>query len=278
MEKGRKIKDARHEMSVFLERQSVRRKRNITKRLRQFERVLLSVAFVLAGLACLYGLYVALFMGDTFTIKKIVVDGKWRYLSATGLAELSGVKEGDNLFWISTNDVHEKLSLDPWVRSAAVVRRLPDTLWIFVEEHEPFAIASFEDGLFYVSKDGTLFKKLEQGDDKNFPVFTGIAMKGGILEEDGASCVNDMISLVSVFRSLAFGRGKEIAEVHFDNVAGFSIITRDEPMQILFGKSNFADHAAKLDEMFFAITERGKRIQYLLANESNRVVVRYQSS
>ena len=274
-----RTKDARQEQSVFLKRQTVRRHRDWTRKLRQVERALLAVVLVFAGVGLLYGLYLVVFLGDTFAVRRIIVDGEWRALSAQGLAELSGVKEGDNLFWISVGEVHERLRADPWVKATAVRRRLPDTLWIYVEEHAPAAILASGAGLFYVDSEGTPFKRVEATDGKDYPVFTGVELgEDTALSGEDALRVREMLRLIGLFRASQFGRERDVAEIHYDRMTGYALVTRAQPMQILFGQAALADRMAELDRLRTAIGSREGRIQYMLANEPGRIIVKYQTS
>ena len=274
-----RTKDARQEQSVFLKRQSVRRRRDWTRKLRQVERALLSVVLVFAGVGLLYGLYLVVFLGDTFAVRRIIVDGEWRALSAQGLAELSGVKEGDNLFWISVGEVHRRLRSDPWVKATAVRRRLPDTLWIYVEEYVPAAILASGGGLVYVDGAGVPFKRVEASDNKDYPVLTGIEPgEDATLSDGDAARVREMLALLDLFRTTALGKERDVAEIHFDRMTGYALVTRLQPMQILFGQAALADRMAELAKLQTAIGSRGGRIQYMLANEPGRIIVKYQTS
>lgn len=271
--------NAKREMSVFLDRQTVRRKRDWLKSLRQVERALISVSIVLAGLACLYGLYLMVFFGPTFSIHKIVIDGKWHYLTPKGLALQSGVNEGDNLFWINVEKVHELLREDPWVLATAVRRKLPDTLWIYVEEREPTAILSNNEDLYFVDNEGAVFKKVEVGDEKNFPVLTGAVLKGDeITGVDTRARLVTMIELIKCFSNSKFGAQREVSEVHFDYIEGYSIFTKREPLQVLFGHAAFSERMSELDDMSEGILAHPGRIQYMMVNEPNRIIVKYQTS
>lgn len=266
-------------MSVFLERQEVRRKRDIGKKLKQLERILVSFGIVLMGLVAIYGLYQLVFMGSTFAVAKIVVEGKWRHLTAEGLAELSGVKEGDNLFWIGTGDVKERIKQEPWVEAIAVQRRLPNTLWIYVEEHRPLALVSGDEGLFCLDEHGSVFKALEGKDGKDLPVITGLKISGsGEIADADKPRLGEMIKLMGLFLDSEFGVLRDISEMHFDNAAGYSLITKKEPMQILFGHKDFKERIENLSSMAHAITSRAWRIQYMLANEPKRIIVKHVNS
>lgn len=266
-------------MSVFLERQEVRRRRDIGRKLKQLERILVSFGIVLMGLAAIYGLYQLVFMGSTFAVAKVVVEGKWRHLTAQGLAEFSGIKEGDNLFWINIDDVKDRIRQEPWVQASAVRRRLPNTLWIYVEEHNPAALVLGDEGLFFINDKGYVFKPVEAEDQKDFPVITGLKIPGdGAITEDDRRYLDEMLGLMDIFIESDFGRERGVSEVHFDNVAGYSLITKKEPMQILFGHKDFHERIENLNRMTGAITSRSGRIQYMLANEPKRIIVKYANS
>ncbi|MFH0798910.1 MAG: FtsQ-type POTRA domain-containing protein [Pseudomonadota bacterium] len=273
------MRNARKERSVFLIRQTVRKHRGWTRRLKVAERLLVSFAIVIAGLVCLYGFYLMVFTGSTFATRQIVVEGKWKYLTVQGLADLSGVMEGDNLFWTSVAGVHAKLITNPWVRSTAVQRRLPGTLWIYVEEHQPVALLLTGEGLSYVDEDGEPFKRVEAGEDKNFPVFTGLS---SALRDDGTLSdgdhVKEMLRIIELFRGSEFGRERDVAEIHYDVIKGYSLVTQREPMQIMFGHNAVAEGVGQLDRMRAAFAARPGRIQYMLADEPGRIIVKYQTS
>ncbi len=265
-------------MSLFLERQQVQKKRQWHKRLRLMERGLLAAAVVIVGFVCLYLLYRVVFLGSTFSVKRIVAEGNWHFLSAQGVAALSGVSEGDNLFWLSVNDVYKKLRSDPWIKEAAVRRKLPDTLGIYVEEYRPVAIVS-ADALYYVDAEGNLIKRVEPGEEKDFPVLTGISVaEGTTLATSDAKRVNEMLDFITRFRATPFGERHDVAEMHYDEVNGYSLVTRREPMQILIGQSDLPGRLMQIERMSKELEARGDRIQYMLANEDGRIVVRYRPS
>ncbi len=265
-------------MDTFRDRQTVKRKQQWMKRLKQLERILLSLAIVLVGMASLYGLYRLVFFGSSFTVDRIVVEGNWRHLSADRLAELADIRGDENLFWISMNQIHDRIHQNPWVRRAAVRRRLPDTLWIYAEEHKPEAIIS-DESLFYVDRYGEIFKVPEGGDERDLPVLTGIEVgESRELTADDKNKILEMLKLLRIFNSSEFGEGMQVSEVNFDDVKGYSLITKKRPMQILFGHAAFDDRMSQIDKMSSAIRGRAGRITYMMVNEPGRLIVKYSSS
>ncbi|MBT3182807.1 MAG: FtsQ-type POTRA domain-containing protein [Deltaproteobacteria bacterium] len=265
-------------MGIFRDRQTVKKKQQWMKRLKQLERILLSIAIVLVGMASLYGIYRLVFFGSSFTVDRIVVEGSWRHLSAERLADLADIRGDENLFWISMDQIHDRIHQNPWVRRAAVRRRLPDTIWIYAEEHEAEAIIS-DSALFYVDEYGEIFKVPEGGDDRDLPVLTGVdvgesrKMKSGDREK-----VLEMLKLIRIFSNSEFGKGIDVSEVHFDEVDGYSLTTKKRPMQILFGHAAFDDRMSQIDKMSAAIRGHVGRITYMMVNEPGRLIVKYSSS
>lgn len=265
-------------MGVFLKRQDVKRRRQWGRRLRQVERALLSMLVVVVGLAMLYGLYRLVFMGFAFGVERIEVEGSWRMLKAAEVAKLSGVEAGDNLFWISVEGIHDKLDDEPWIKEVAVRRRLPDTLCIYVEEHEPVAIVASND-FYFVSDAGKLIKRVESGEGKNLPVMSGLSVSSdGRMRDGDEERLVEMLTILKAFDTSFFGRNEGVAEINYDEVRGYSIVTRQNPMQILIGQEDTGTRIMQIGRMMKAITADRPPIRYMIANENGRVIVRYRPS
>lgn len=265
-------------MDVFLKRQDVRKRMQWGRKLRQVERALLSMFVVVVGLAALYGLYRLVFLGNAFAVEKVIVEGNWRILSGDQIALRSGVTAGDNLFWISMDEVHDRLDGVPWTKDVTVRRRLPDTLNIYVEEFVPAAIIASND-FYFVDGEGTIIKKAESGEDKDLPVLSGITVSGeGELTDDGRERLMEMLEILGAFNRSRFGRDEGVAELNYDRIEGYSIITRKNPMQILIGRGDTAGRIRRIGRMVNAMTAGRPPIRYMIANENGRVIVRYRPS
>ena len=265
-------------MDVFLKRQDVRRRRQWGQKLRQIERALLSMLIMVVSLAAVYGLYRLVYMGSAFEIERVVVEGSWNKLSGDEIAVRSGVKAGDNLFWISVDDVHERLRNVPWIEEVAVRRRLPDTLHIYVEEFTPVAILA-ANAFYFVDDDGTLIKEVDAGEGMDLPVLSGLSVTGtGEIGKDDSKRLKDMLSILDVFGRSRFGREDGIAELNYDDVRGYSIVTRNNPIRVLLGKRDLAERVRQVDRMIGAMTADMPPIRYMIANENGRVIVRYRPS
>jgi cell division septal protein FtsQ len=96
---------------------------------------------VIAVLA-IVGLYF-LATSDVFAIRSIQVQSTGRHFTDAKIAEMSGIKKGDNLFKTRTGKAEDRLEKDPYVAAAEISRRLPGTIEIKIEERqENYLIAS----------------------------------------------------------------------------------------------------------------------------------------
>ncbi len=108
-----------------------------------------------------------------FGLEQVVLDGQ-KSRTKEALIARGGVKMGQNLFSIDMDGVENKMLGDPYVKSVTVLRRLPDTLLVHIEERVPAAIVVIGVDAFLVTRDGETFKRLEVGDPPDLPVITGL--------------------------------------------------------------------------------------------------------
>lgn len=75
---------------------------------------------------------------DFFTLRHadVLTDG---ILSSDHILRAAGISVGTNIFAFSVDAVRDRIAADPLVQSAAVVRRIPDTLLVSVVERRPVA-------------------------------------------------------------------------------------------------------------------------------------------
>jgi len=129
------------------------------------------VWFVMMG--CLYGMYQLVFERSLFIVKNIEVDGRLVHLSSDDIKTYSGIKLGDNLFSADLKKIQKSVAANPWVLEVAVSRKIPSTIWIYVNEHVPAALLA-ADEVYMIDEEGDIFKDLDGMDEKNLPILTGL--------------------------------------------------------------------------------------------------------
>lgn len=96
---------------------------------------LLALALVAAGLL----VFEQLRDPTAFPIRRVTVDGDFRYLAPANLRKtVSGAVRG-GFFHVDVQHVRETILEEPWVREATVQRLWPDTLHVSIVEQQPVA-------------------------------------------------------------------------------------------------------------------------------------------
>lgn len=90
------------------------------------------------------------------------------------LIAMCDLSPDQNLLFLNLNKLKQKMEEHPWVSSVKLDRRFPHTLFAQVEKHRPFALVVM-DGIHYMNPQGEIFKEVNQSDEIDFPVITGIS-------------------------------------------------------------------------------------------------------
>lgn len=128
------------------------RERHIKRQKKKRKRRLFVKAFlllVLVGTA----LFVAAFLTPWFNITEIIVNGNVRLQSDAVIAQ-SGLYTGNNIFKAATSQARERLEEMPYVKSAAVNRKLPNKILIDIQESHEAAQLPNAGGYIVTDEDG----------------------------------------------------------------------------------------------------------------------------
>ncbi len=150
-----------------------------------------------------------------------------------------------------------------------------------MEEYEPKAVLIKPDGMYYVDAEGAVFKRLGAGDARDFPAITGLQGFDDVIapsEESERAHVRRALGILDGFRASAMGKRVDVAEIHFDPVRGFSVITERPSLEVLLGTKEIERQIERVNRFDKAIRTRGKDIRYILADEPGRVIVKYRNT
>jgi cell division protein FtsQ len=154
---------------------------------------------VLAGGGLLLLIAVALFPGRRladqllawsgqagYRVDDIFVEGRVKTPRDQLLTAL-GVKRGDAILGVDLAAAQKRIEEIPWVRSAAVERRLPDQIHILITEREPVALWQNKGRYFLIDRDGQIVG--DQIED-----YTGLPLTVG---EGAPDHVADLVALLA---------------------------------------------------------------------------------
>ncbi len=88
-----------------------------------------------------------------YEVKNIPVDGI-HHTDADALLAVINIKSGDPIFRFKPKEAKEQIERIGWVRSAHVERRLPDTIYIKLDEREPIALWEDNGQVYVIDSEG----------------------------------------------------------------------------------------------------------------------------
>jgi cell division protein FtsQ len=121
-----------------------------------------------------------------YRVDDIFVEGRVKTPRDQLLTAL-GVKRGDAILAVDLAAAQKRIEEIPWVRSAAVERRLPDQLHILITEREPIALWQNKGRYFLVDREGQIVG--DQIED-----YTGLPLTVG---EGAPDHVADLVALLA---------------------------------------------------------------------------------
>lgn len=89
-----------------------------------------------------------------FKLENVVIEGQDNTTQDEILSTLNA-DTGTPIFSINLQQIKSQLEKKPWVKQAAVKRRLPNTLYIAISEKEPIALWQLNQKIFLIDGEGT---------------------------------------------------------------------------------------------------------------------------
>lgn len=201
-----------------------------------------------------------------------------RQVASDEIRERSDIQVGMNIFRLDLELIGRQIDEHPWISSARVKRVFPREVVIQVTEHIPAALINLG-GLYYVDRDGIVFKPLEKGDRLDLPLLTGLDQL--YLLEHPAEARRLLQEALTVVRALGergvFGLA-QISEVHLDPVEGFDLYTLSGGIPVRLGFGGYAEKLQRLERVYGQLAPRLAVLKYIDLNVDDRVIVKYDGS
>ncbi|MBI2091523.1 MAG: FtsQ-type POTRA domain-containing protein [Deltaproteobacteria bacterium] len=258
-------------MSAFLQQQHVqnsnRRRKNIRRLFVRIQSISFVVLIWFLGVGIFYGFYHFVFEKGLFTVANVEIEGAFYHISKDDIKNAAGIQSGSNLFSVNLKKVQKKIADNPWVLEAAVTRKLPSTIWIYVSEHAPLALLA-SDSIYMVDINGTVFKEADNGEYKDLPAITGFSKADNIggATEVLKSYLNS--PLADYFRP---------SEVHYDDESGYSIVLSGDGTTIKLGVDGIQEKLDRFYSMLGAVNSYKNKMRYVDLGIPGKVVVKYDS-
>ncbi len=135
------------------------------------------------------------------------------------LIHMCRLTDDRSLLSLKLNALKKKMERHPWVRTATVERKFPDTLIVQIEKEKP-AMLVLMDGFYYMNQQGELFKRVLGKDKMDFPILTGLSME----DPDQKIKLARAAAALSVLRNeKKTWSSQNLSEMHFDERGEISL-------------------------------------------------------
>lgn len=147
----------------------------------------------------------------------------------------------ENVLLIDLTRLRSLVESEPWVKSAVVRRRLPNALYIYIQERTPVALAAVDGELYLVDSEGVFldhYGPRYQAFDK--PVVKGLK---NVARENAASVNRERMSrYLELTRELSQGEQDytaTLSEVDVADPQRLAVVPSSEPVPIYLGDRDF---------------------------------------
>jgi cell division protein FtsQ len=210
----------------------------------------------------------------TFMKLAVVEVVNQKRLSREEIITLAGVKPGDAMLGLRLKRIGEQLVRNPWIATVKVRRYFPHTLTIELTEREPVAVVNMG-YLYYLDKNGDVFKPLTAGDSLDFPVLTGLNEED--MGKDPArakAALQEAVALIARLKGSAVFTLADISEIHYDRGYGFTLFTAGGGVPVKLGNGDFTEKLARLARIYKDIQGQLQMVDYIDLDFSDKIIVK----
>lgn len=201
--------------------------------------------------------YLAALSAPFFRLEDVEFKGM-RKVSQSELLQKGGLNNGVNLLSLNLKEVKQKMESLPWVKEVRLRRELPNKLQVTVIEHQPLFLTAVGENLYFLDREGVLFKKMEWPEEGSLPILTGIGPKDGIVE--GRLHPSLLAKITELTDLLSRGRDPfyphQLSEIHYDPDCGFTLYTMERGIRITLGKEDLPLKIKRLEKIWTALGTR----------------------
>jgi cell division protein FtsQ len=220
-----------------------------------------------------YEVYGVLVRATFLRVERIEVNNLKR-LTREEVLGLTGVKLGDDMFGLRLRRIGEQLAKNPWVEKVRVRRFFPHTLAIEVAEREPAAVVNMG-YLYYMDRNGEVFKPLNEGDRLDYPVLTGMTEEAMGKDPAGSRDVlKRVLNLIALIEKGGIFKLEDVSEIHYDKGFGFTIFTAQGGVPVKLGNGAFDEKLARLAKIYRELQTQMPNLVYIDLDYHDRIIVK----
>lgn len=193
------------------------------------------------------------------------------------IVRVCGLDQNTGILAVNLKALRRRIEAHPWIRSARVQRRLPDTIIVEAEKERPVAMAAWKGRLVYVNDREEIFKTVEPQDPVNFPVITGLG-------ENPQEIRRQLQRASALIYALEKEKGpwslKTLSEIHVAKEGYGSVYFMGHPFEVRLSWNHLGKALQGLKRVL-AHLERTGRIEHVVRidlNYADGAVVRFKKA
>jgi len=200
------------------------------------------------GTAAGYGLYEYVYASGNFQLKSIQVVGA-RLLKAEDIVNAAGVSSEDNVIFIRSGLVADRVEAMPYIDSCKVTRTLPDTLTITITERYPIATLLVHNHPYEIDENMNILRRLLATEPHTGPLISQLADVGAV--EPGVQLAQPplrvAIEVWKAFAETSMARDVTVSEIAAAGTNDIRMYCDELPFEIRWGRDNVVQQAMNLD-------------------------------
>ena len=193
-------------------------------------------AKVLFGIIVFFVLLVLILCSPLFDIKNIQIEGNAE-LSKEKLISISSLQLHTNIFKFNKGLVKEKIKENAYVENVEIIRKLPSTVQIKIDERNPKYMLQFADSYVYINNQGYM---LEISNEKlELPILIGFTTDLSNIKAGNRINVTDLKKMDMVIKiyeaAKSNGLGNLVTKIDISNDKNYAIILETEGKKVYLG-------------------------------------------
>ena len=207
---------------------------------------------------------------EIFAVREIKVKGGEK-LGGAEIVALAALKHGASVWKVDPVAAEKRVAAHPWVRRVLVRREFPRRVVIEVEEREAKAIAVLG-ALYYVDREGFVFKQVEPGDNMDFPLLTGLEPED--LAYPTSFATRQRIQEALRLNDLMGQDPLAVSEIHFLKQGGVTLYPMTYRLALQMGWGEWEEKLSRLERVLALWKGQEERLGVLDFRFRDQVVAR----
>jgi cell division protein FtsQ len=234
-----------------------------------------SLVFVFALVLAVVALFVWLRSSDVLAVKKIVATAT-EHVTAGEISRAASEARGVSLLQLSTGTIEHNLMTLPYVRSAEVHRRFPDTLDVRLVEYEPTArLQDGSGGIWLVTEDGRVLEQSPVSTASELPLVVAAGRVSPVAGEWVPSVIADALPVAALLQNKAVAGSLPAIDQIVISAAGDVVVKLKGGAELRLGAPTELKQKLKVAaDRIQQYLRDGKQVRYVDASVPARVAVK----